>query len=361
MKPGKSIELRGRWALLGVWVFALGWSAVVYFIDDYLLGRAVKQFQTGSYPSVEGTVLSCAAREVPTEHGTSHRVDIEYTYRVDNQVRTARRVDYRILARSASQVTEFVGAHAPGSKITVFFDPEDPTRAVLTPGFTEQGLLMLLFAFPFNMIALLLLGLAVVCTRGEEDMARLSSGIRIMDRPDETRIRLPRCPPALATLVFLTACSVPAVFLGLCGAIISSVACTTTVWILLIGSAAVFYLRLAWRVVSGKTDLVINRIESRLQLPRTFGRKQAIVVQFADVAAIDVVTKKQEGTEEDRYTHAVTLRWRDADGQMQEGKLAEWGDKPPAERLAALILSKIGGRPGPATASATQGHGTQEC
>ncbi len=282
MKPGQSIKVRRRWALVGAWVFAVGWAVFVYFMDNYIIGRIARQFQTGGYSSVEGTVLSCAAKEVPTDEGISYRVDIEYTYWVHNQEHTGRRVDYRIFV-AEKWVSGFVAAHPGGSKVTVFYDPDNPARAVLIAGWSGEELFVLLCALPFNLIGLLLLGFAAVYTRGEEALARLSSGIRIIDRREETRIRLPRWPPALAAFMILTACSFPAIFLALCGAINSSVEWTATVWVLLIGTAVVVYLRLAWQVVAGKADLVIHRFGSRLTLPRTFGRKHAIEVPFTDV------------------------------------------------------------------------------
>src|SRR5262249_46820404 len=153
-------------------------------------------------------------------------------------------------------------------------------------------------------------------------------GVRILEKESEVRVRLPTTPPAKAGIGILFGGAFSATFVVAFGVgMPPSVTAMVVVWSIVLGSAGLGYLILAARVASGKADLVIDRFQRTLTLPQTFGRKEPVVVPMADLVAIEAVTVEKQASEGTIRQYVPTVRWRDAGGDLQEGKLAEWDDE----------------------------------
>lgn len=110
--------------------------AVVFEFSYYsrLAPKVSEQRASASWPGVQGTVVSAKVVERRRRGGPSFRPAIEYDYTING---TAHRSDrYRVIDnwRKTSQAADIVARHPPGAAITVYYNPSDPTRAVLSPG-----------------------------------------------------------------------------------------------------------------------------------------------------------------------------------------------------------------------------------
>lgn len=110
--------------------------AVVFEVSFYsgLASKVSEQRASASWPIVQGTVVSAKVIERRRRGGPSFRPEIEYDYTVNG---TAHRSDrYRVIHnwRTTSLAAEIVARHPPGTAVTVYYDPSNPARAVLSPG-----------------------------------------------------------------------------------------------------------------------------------------------------------------------------------------------------------------------------------
>jgi hypothetical protein len=78
---------------------------------------------------------------------------IRYTYVVDGSTYESRR--YKYVVSSSDNRAEIVASHPIGSKVIVYFNPQDPTDAVLVPGLnvTDSSLLEIPALFNILIIA----------------------------------------------------------------------------------------------------------------------------------------------------------------------------------------------------------------
>jgi hypothetical protein len=91
----------------------------------------------------------------------------------------------------------------------------------------------------------------------------------------------------------------------------------------------------------GMDDLVINEGGHSLDLPQTFGRKERLTVNLADIEDFSVAQIVHRGSKGGvSYTYAPTLRLRGP--QAGEQKLADWSDKVKADDFAAWLRPQLG-------------------
>jgi hypothetical protein len=339
----------------GLVIFGVFWSAITLLADTTLGTSAWNQYRTLSFATTEGDVLSCAVEERPGDEGTTYHVDIEYAYEVHNQRYTSKRVRY-LDAWGGNRVRQFVENHPAKTRITVYYDPEDPAEAVLAPGVGGNELFMALFMLPFNtvMAGFWLSGL-VYLRCGGKAVHNWWNGVRISHDADSIRVRLPRIAPWLATSLVLFAAPIVFIFPVAC-CLGRSIPIMLGAWTLLLAIAGTVYLATAWPLFCGKADLVIDRYHQRLTLPQTYGRKEAVVVSRAELVAIDVVEKERKTSEGTDPVYVLTVRGRDARGELQAEKLAEWSDRDHAEELAGWIRDKVGLTPASRGVGLTKRH-----
>jgi hypothetical protein len=101
------------------------------------------------------------------------------------------------------------------------------------------------------------------------------------------------------------------------------------------------YLGRQQKINSGVDDVIINESARRLELPLTFGRKERVGVNCADIACLSVEMIEHRGNKGGvSYTYAPTLRLRQADLAPQ--KLADWSDKLKADEFASWLRGRLG-------------------
>jgi hypothetical protein len=327
----------GFWVLL---LFFLGWSAVALLFDAWIIQGLVRQLGTQAYTAVEGVVLRCKVKEETDGDGTSYSVDIKYRYQVGGHDYTGTRVRYLPVWDRASSA-RFVEAHPPGSQITVFHAPADPADAVLLKGSDGAEVFLSLLMMPFNTFMLAMwCGALIYFWFGGLALSQWSLGIRFIDRDGDVRVRLPRAPAVIVTLVTLAFGPIPVgIVVALCAGPSPPAVMIVCAWAVVLGGAAAVYLASARWAALGKCDLVIDRVRNTVTLPQTFGRKKAIVVPLADVLAVEVVQGKDK---EGDATFTPTLRWRDAGGEERAGQLADGNDREFSEYLTDWVRTKAG-------------------
>ena len=105
-----------------------------------------------SWPSTAGRVTNSF---VAQQRG-SFTAEISYTYRVAAQVFNSTRIDYFCGTPRGAGIRNLVKTHATGSRVTVFYDPGDPARAVLLRGNNWLDWLILSYGLPLSGVCILI-------------------------------------------------------------------------------------------------------------------------------------------------------------------------------------------------------------
>jgi hypothetical protein len=311
----------------------LCWSVVVVIADAPL----VAQLQTLRYASVVGIVQKNELQEVGDDSQLEFDLHTEYAYRVGDLDIHGNRVRYSSSTDEA-WAKEFVANHPPGSQITVFYDAYNPSLSVLIQGLRERDFFLALFFLPFNLIALALWCVGIAHFFSLDAMFfRVVYGMSVSATATRARARFPEYPPLLITFLTLVIASTPLILLlVLCGWE-SSIFAVSASWALLISGSAFVYGRLALPTLRGIADLVIDVERKTMSLPRTFGRKDPVVVSLADLTAVEVVSRENKNAEDRAFLYEVVVRWRNAAVPPDEAIVADFVEKPHADWFAGWI------------------------
>jgi hypothetical protein len=134
-------------------------SIMVIVGEVYFAVVAWRQVESGSWPTVEATVIDGRFEAVgggSRSPGSTHVV-IDYWYEVDGHRYSSNRYNMcGSRAGDVSELTAFLKGHPGGSRLSVSFNPADPSVAVIAPGAKEVpwwGLLVLVLnVFPYTLI-----------------------------------------------------------------------------------------------------------------------------------------------------------------------------------------------------------------
>jgi hypothetical protein len=223
----------------------------------------------------------------------------------------------------------------------VYFDWGNPSDAVLERGFSGSCLFDTVSAMPFNVFMIVLLAQIVEGFRNSR-ANRIAGGVRLLEEGFATRARLPRWTAFNAGMMALGGSSLLAVILTQFCSLDLSVDAVIATWCGILGGSALIFVWRRWRIQSGAEDLVLDPGSRLLTLPRTFGRREAMVVPFSDVKALAVTTFEHRSKNKKKgvtYTWAPTVEFKD---NRKAEKLADWDSREKAIAFAAWLGEKSG-------------------
>lgn len=321
--------------LFGILIFGLIWTAFVGAFDGFILYNQFRQIRATGFPQTTGTVTrSEVTRHRGSKGGTTYGVKIEYTYRINGTTFEGDRYRYGNFSSSDSEWAHAAVRDNPvGASITVFYNPQNPGDALLSPGTNGGDLFLVLFLTPFNMIMLGLWAAAFTTIRGKF-RPPVAGGVKWTDDGRFIRVRLPRYSPFVSCLAVIGIGSFISIFVvGISTGFHPSMRAILITWAILLGGGIGVAAWQRSKESRGNADLVINQVERTVELPATFGRKQRRTESFSAFSGIGVETIEHRGSKGGRsYTYAVTLQ--QAGGNE---KLTDWYDEARAESLAAWL------------------------
>jgi len=127
-------------------VFGLALAAAGLVVGIVGINELTGADASASWPSVKGRVIVSQVKRGISSRGagrnrrrsTSHTARIVYDYAVSGRKHIARRVSFGATSAKASAARAMVRRYPKGAEVTVYYDPDDPDRAVLEPG-TSSG------------------------------------------------------------------------------------------------------------------------------------------------------------------------------------------------------------------------------
>jgi hypothetical protein len=149
---GESMKLIAR--LVSLAFLFIGVVSLILGILAVSRGRSSR-----SWPTVDGAIvastLEVSSRRNPQRgtHRDLYSARVEYAYEVEGRPYSGRTVRYGVPAttdRAAAQQT--LGRYSAGAPVQVYYDPRDPSRAVLEPGVARSSYGPIWIALPFLIV-----------------------------------------------------------------------------------------------------------------------------------------------------------------------------------------------------------------
>jgi uncharacterized protein DUF3592 len=313
-------------------------GALSYFLIFYGIRDAFHQHIAESFPHVQGTVMSTSVTTTRgRKGGVTYHLHIDYRYTVDDQRYTGYYYRYDGHPHDYSAYG-IANSHPAGSAVDVYYNPADPTDSLLSPGADGQDM----FTSFIILAGISFLWLLPVKSAQQPGLPWTgpaeTGGFKVITEMLVTRLRMPRYPPLVITLI------TTAILMLFAGIVIVTGLLPTPPWasgecalvIVLISGAAVY----AWQytgVQSGKRDLVIDAGAQTVQLPLTYGRREQSPVPISQIRTV-LLNKVRHRTKNGvYYTYAVILEM--ADGSQE--KLTDL-NMTKSDSLATWLKEKLG-------------------
>jgi hypothetical protein len=330
--------------------FGVFWSAMTLSFDGTMFVPAAKQVVASHYYSTEGTVVSSQVTfDDDSEGGTTQGVDVRYTYRVGEREYTGTRYRYgNWNSTDSAWAHGVVAARPPGTKVRVFYKLGDPQDSVLATGLLGSDLFLFAFMTPFNAVMLLLWWTGWTQLR-RSWFKPPAGGVKIITELRTTRARLTTWSPvgmALATTALLAFGSI-FVVCPFGGGFHPSMSTMLVTWTAILCGGAVAGAWHAFRVLSGRYDLIIDELNGAIELPITQGRKSRCRLPFSSVQSVyvDRIQKPSGGGEQSSPKYAPTLNIQGATPATE--RLVEWFDAEKAGLFVEWLREKLPQRAAP--------------
>lgn len=136
-------------AWLFTWGFLLVWCGGIFYADGMFLLSAGRQALTFNYSETTGTITSS---EIQGKR-KSRYLAVTYTYSVDGRELKGTRFRTNIVGSNTGTAERHAAAFPVGKEVPVYYDPANPSDAVLVKGPIGSDLLALWFLLPFNVVA----------------------------------------------------------------------------------------------------------------------------------------------------------------------------------------------------------------
>jgi hypothetical protein len=313
-------------------VWLVGWTFGTLIFNALLAAALFWQFHALTFLKADGVVTRSG---VETEHGADgpiHRLAIRYEFQVDGKQYGGDRYCYAEMSVNSSAWKKLAAELPVGTRVTVYYDPDDPSESLLRPGLTGFHLWMIWFLTPFNAV---LVGGWIFYRRACRP-AFDPADPRTVSRTDTGyRVQLPMFPRiGVFCITVLVTTGIGMFVWGL------GFGMNPPVW--LAGWAYIVVIGFAVKVaLMGATPVLeVDEIKRTVRLVRDEGEADW---PFEAVAAV-TVTHEVQTFEDVPDTHSYHCDLVRADQQAL--RLCTYSEPEPAEALAAWLRHILSGERG---------------
>jgi hypothetical protein len=344
MFGGGGGELRplGVGGVIFLTVFGLFWWGMVGLFDVLLVSGCWRQARATRYATTTGVVTQSNVRSTRSGKSTNYVADLRYRYEVAGRPLSGTRYRYDFANADQKSAYAMVAARPVGAQVTVYYDPTHPADSLLQPGLDGGDLFFAMFLVPFNLACLLL---AYILGSGVRELVAPSAtgGCRLWDDGLLVRVRMPVVPPLVWGLAAGGGAAFVAIFVvAVAASGHPSMAAMGVTWAAILAAAAVAYVARRRRAAAGEFDLLLDPIGRTMTLPRMLGRKEEMVVAYADVGAIEVERVFPARSDRNRYyEYYPTLVLAGRDGAAGRERIGRWRDGVCAQRFADWLRQRM--------------------
>jgi Protein of unknown function (DUF3592) len=302
----------------------------------------IHQFASRNYPSTTGQITRSEVTHKANSKGTIfYDVDIRYRYEVGGQTFDAARFRYTPLIRCADPAwtQNIVNVHPVSSQTQVFYNPQNPADALLSPRINGDDLVDIMDHWGLFVIMPLLWAIPADWLY-RVIFKPIAGGVKILEEGQFVRARLRRFRPILVTL--MTAVFVPGlVCTYVFGGTHPSVKAVEMAMAVTFGILVALYFLCLIKICSGDYDLIINEGSRTVGLPKTLFGRERVTVGLSEISAVTVEVLTKRGAHGAAYlTYAPTLRVHGKESKAF--KLADWFERNRAEDFAAWLRKQLG-------------------
>ena len=322
--------------------FALFWSVGTLGVDVVITRSLFQQIQALSYSTTPGSITHSEVETVRGNRSRTYRPNIQYKYSVDGKEYLGERYRYGQFSSGSDWAQQIIDSHPVGSQVEVHFAPFDPSEAVLAVGLEGLDLLTFMFMLPFNLIML-----AFWIAGGGTVLYRLfpvpAGGAKVSDDGRYVRVRLSLWKPLHSGLAVAGGLAFVGLFVmafGFRGS--PPLPILLVAWGVILGGGAWAYLSHWRKLAGGRSDLVLDRYNESITLPRTFARQENLTIPAKKVVAVEVEKVDKRGAKGSvSHSYIPTLVFTNDDGSRRREKIVEWSSEARAEGLASWLREKL--------------------
>ena len=304
-------------------IFGMFWCSLVGAFDFIAIRGLVLQLASAHYvPTPAHIIKSDVVSHRGSKGGTTYGTVFDYTYTVNGAILRGNRYTFNISSSSdRNWANDAVAAFPVGSDRVCYYDPANPTRAVLAPGVHGSDLVILMFLTPFNIIAFFLASLPIWNWREGRRPALVAPRISdpLHGREGYAMLRFNPGGRFLGLLLVMS-------FVGIFVVIIRARSHPTIAWVLFVwGTAFAVALGVTiysgLRAKSGRFDLVIDYESRSITIPAMYGRKSVERIPMSDVKGFAIESVVANGSNRNRNVKWQVKLIDRADGEIvvQEG------------------------------------------
>lgn len=308
-------------------------SAVTLAADVWLGPMLVRQWQTRSYQTAEGTITVSQVEETPGQKRRSYAFHVHYFYEVDGRRYDNTEILSSPILMNRSRALELRERFPLKATVPVYYSPRNPWASVLLKGVQGTDLLWLLILFAVHLFAG---GFWYAFARSLERRSdRLGAFVL------HGRTHVPMSLGLDAGAGVAGGMLVVGLFLLFILELSPPVGPMALLWVVALG--AVGFTTWRWREArrSGALDLILDERHERFSLPPMFGRTQRVHFPLSRVLALridqeqKVVGKRKQVVT--TYKPMLILWDAEIEGGREELTLAEWKDPERAEALVSWL------------------------
>jgi hypothetical protein len=332
-------------------IFAALWSLAVVAFDALSVHAMSAQLRTAGWSRVDGEIVSSAVRTKrwDPDNLPTHGLALDYVYVAAGQTHHGHHYDLADTSTSGTWAEDTARTLPAGARVPVFYDPENPSEAVLRAGLPDGGPVLLgLFLLPFN--AVIFAFVSVV--RRERRLARRddeTGGLRLVEAGPVTRVLPEAYGPAASALLGAGL----AAFVVSIGTVVGfgfepPSAIVRAALAVVLGAAALGLGRAVARGRSGSHDLVLDAEARTLRLPRGRRGEPREPLPWASIAQVVTETMKTETTNDGGSPTRSVYRWVSlvlSDGARVRVRSATWSERDAVERFRRWLEARLAGAP----------------
>jgi len=232
-----------------------------------------------------------------------------------------------------------------GSRKMVYYNPANPADSVLSPGLMGCDLLLALFAIPLNIVTFAVWVAVMRARRGLRKQAP-AGGVRILQQPGETCVRLAEFSPGAAGFFGLASvgCAAAMLVVSMRGFSPSS-GLMSAAFLVVAAAGAAASLWTAQRQRSGRHDLRIRDASQTLVLPPVHGRKEPLLLARGEIVAVSVHRRVSHNASGQYFSYVPALDRAAVNAEPQSLHLVNWGwTEGKARAFAGWLSQQLGVR-----------------
>ncbi|HUS36482.1 MAG TPA: DUF3592 domain-containing protein [Verrucomicrobiae bacterium] len=322
-------------------LFGLFWCTLVGAFDFITMRSFIPQVASTWYSPALAHIFKSQVTSDRGSKGSTYGTAFEYTYIVNGTLYTGHNFGFDKTSFSDSAWAYKAVADFPArSERICYYDPKNPSRAVLSKGVRGSDLMILMFLTPFNIVGLALISYPFFAWRDRRKPELIPP--RVVDRfQGREGYAMNNFSPLMTFIAafFITS------FLGIFLVVFPfgshpRVHEVLSVWGTAFAISVAVALIIRHRMKSGRYDFVIDRASQIATIPAMHKRTSREIISLSQIKNIETAEVRSGSGDDEKKSWHVKLHTHD----NREFLLRDASSEADARRLAHTLNTQIHGQ-----------------